>query len=340
MTPLGRALRLALLTCIAIPMVLGALPAVAQEVASTVVGAGDSAIIDRGPKPFIPAGGSKGTAVPVASGAAPNSYALLYFAPAGSADLDDLVQYKAGDSSRAMHIRVQTVAPPLSGDIYTKSSKALFILFVLAILVENGLALLFRWRPFLDYFDTRSVNPLVALGLSLLLVMYFNLDITTGLLNIYAGTNVGANGPGILLTAMIIAGGSAGVNRIFRALGFRPVSADSEPLARPPLDKAWIAVRLGIASKAVGTIAVLIGPQGTPTAAGTINAGSGRMSRLLAYFIRDRHRFPPSGGYVVAPGGPYEVRLEGKDAAGNPLSAGWGPYAIAQGAIIDAVLAP
>ena len=108
------------------------------------------------------------------------------------------------------------------------------MLFILAVLVENGLALIFRWRPFLDYFDSRTVNALFASGFSLFFVYLFNLDVSTTLVNTYSGTNHPVNWPGLVLTGLIIAGGSAGINRIFQALGFRPVGTQDQPVATPP----------------------------------------------------------------------------------------------------------
>jgi hypothetical protein len=52
-------------------------------------------------------------------------------------------------------------------------------------------------------------------------------------------------------------------------------------------------------------------------------------------FLRDLSRFPTSGGFAVRAGTTCEVRLVGRDAAGNAISVQWGPNTIAPGAIVD-----
>jgi hypothetical protein len=204
------------------------------------------------------------------------------------------------------------------------------------VLVESGLALLFRWRPFLDFFDSRSVNSLVAFLFSLVLVRLFNLDIASQLFGTYSESNTlhlndWMGWPGSLLTAMIIAGGSAGVNRIFQSFGFRPTSAQ-EKVQPPDLknDQAWVAVTL-LRDKAVGSVDVLI----KNGVAGTIS-GTSPKDWFWRYFIRDKGRFPQTGGYTVPPGPGYEIELQAYDANGAALPRKkWGPYEIAPRAIID-----
>jgi hypothetical protein len=85
--------------------------------------------------------------------------------------------------------------------------------------------------------------------------------------------------PGSILTAMIIAGGSAGVNRIFQSFGFRPTSAQEAP--PPPHladDQAWVSVTL-LRDHAVGSADVLI----KDAVAGTISGISSKR-RFLRYF--------------------------------------------------------
>jgi hypothetical protein len=86
--------------------------------------------------------------------------------------------------------------------------------------------------------STRAVYALVAFAFSLLFVWLFELDIVTSLINTYSGSKHPVNWPGVLLTTLIIAGGSAGVNRIFQALGFRSLSSHQPPLPTPPLAEA------------------------------------------------------------------------------------------------------
>jgi hypothetical protein len=278
-----------------------------------------------------------GTVVTSETKTTPPQTTLVYMPPAGVRELDDIVNYKIGDVPQTpLQISVRPLAPTLdSGKLYEASFKALFVLLILAVLVESGLALLFRWRPFLDYFDSRTMNALVAFLFSLLLVRLFNLDIASQLIGIYTDSSITLSDwkgwPGSLLTAMIIGGGSAAVNRIFQSFGFRPTSEQERP--KPPeLDntQAWVAVTL-VRDKAVGSAEVLIKDE----VAGTISGSSPRR-RLLRYFVRDKGRFPQTAGYTVVPGAGYEIAVQAYDADGAPLpKKGRGPFAIAPRAIID-----
>jgi hypothetical protein len=111
-----------------------------------------------------------GTVVTSATKVVPPQTTLIYMPPAGVRELDDIVHHKVDNAPQAaLQVNVRPLAPTLdSSRLYDASFKALFVLFILAVLVESGLALLFRWRPFLDYFDSRSMNALVAFVFSLL----------------------------------------------------------------------------------------------------------------------------------------------------------------------------
>jgi hypothetical protein len=312
-------------------------PAAAQD--KIVVRAGDdSAVVARTSQAITNEKATLGSVAKMAQGAGTAATnVLLYLPPVGASEIEDTVQYTVDGKTVTVPIAVKATAPTLTdSEFYAKSFKALFALFILAVLVENGLALIFRWRPFLDYFDSRTVNALVAFAFSLVFVWLFKLDIATTLVNTYAGTGHSVNWPGMLLTASIIGGGSGGVNRMFQALGFRAVSSQQQPPApKPPRTEAWIAVTL-VRKEAVGPVTVLIDePGGNRTVAGTIS-GVGRGPSWWRYVVRDKGRFPTTGGHTVALGKPYEVVLQGMDRAGNPKeSMKWGPYEFAPGALVD-----
>lgn len=280
---------------------------------------------------------ARGGTVTRTSSGVPSRTTLIYMPPAGARELDDIVTYTLDDVAQPqITVNVRPLAPTLdSAKIYDASFKALFVLFILAVLVESGLALLFRWRPFLDYFDSRSMNALVAFLFSLLLVRLFKLDISTQLISVYTDSSYTFDSwkgwPGSLLTAMIIAGGSAGVNRIFQSFGFRPTSSQEQP-KKPELDQseAWIAVTL-LRDKSKGSVVVLINGQVVDTI-----SGSSPRYRFLRYFVRDKGRFPQTGGYSVPAGAKYEIKAE--DANDKQLAASWGPYEIGPRAIIDVEL--
>jgi hypothetical protein len=224
------------------------------------------------------------------------------------------------------------VAGAPDNPVLPESGKAIVKLFVLAALLESALALLFNWRPFVVSFDGRAVKPLVSLGVALIVVLSFGLHTIEDLLKAYGGGELGRDGRFFsqVIEAMIIAGGSSGVNNLLRTLGFRAVPSAEQP-PQPPKTEAWLAVALHRVN-AVGPVQVIAAPAGT---LGTIS-GAQRKSGLASFFLRDKGRLPGSGGKVMEPGKEYAVTVNGTDAAGNPLKP---PPAqkvtLAPGAIVD-----
>jgi hypothetical protein len=230
----------------------------------------------------------------------------------------------------------QQVQPTLTtGDLFSPSFKALFVLFILAVILESGLAIIFNWKLFFTVFDTKATKPLIAILVACLFVFSYKLDITTTLVNLYTSATYPLNAGGQLLTALVIAGGSSGVNRMFQALGFRSVQEGPPPVTKPPPTVAWLAVVLRRVN-AVGTVNVIAGDPAN-NLVGTIN-GLALAGRIRRFFLKDDARFPPSGGHTLSPGN-YAVRLEGVDKNGAKIeSKTWGPYSIEAGSIVDVEL--
>ena len=216
-------------------------------------------------------------------------------------------------------------------EVVEGSFQILFELFVVALLIETALAVIFNWRPFLELFDGRGVKTPIAILFSYIVVEAFNLDLFTKLTNLYTGGSESDQFSGRVLTALILAGGSAAVNNLFVALGFRAVRKAEEIAPKPPLDEAWIAVRMrGPAPK--DPVNVRIGKAGETKVVGTIAQGSPDWP-ALRYFLRDPGRFPQSGGHAVKAPGEYMVELQ--RLGDQAPFASWGPFPIAPGAIID-----
>ncbi|MCC6539074.1 MAG: hypothetical protein IT162_16090 [Bryobacterales bacterium] len=223
-------------------------------------------------------------------------------------------------------------------DIYNQSLAALTMLFVIAVLLENAFALIFNWRVFLTYFNVAGVKTIVMFGVSLLVVVVYNVDILAALIAAYQKLPAPESTPvSKTVTAMILAGGSSVVNRIMVALGFRTASVEKALDPKPPADKAWIAVQATRAS-AVGPIEIRIQDLGPANAnspsplAGTIRFRRPKLRELL---WRNVNRFPPNGGYTVTPGVVYKVTAVGKDAPGKEITAAIGEFVFAPGAIAD-----
>lgn len=224
-----------------------------------------------------------------------------------------------------------------SATIYTESFAALTKLFVLAVLVENALALIFNWRVFLEFFNKRAIKTVVMFLVSLAMVTTFDIDIIADLMAVY---NKASSSPGDVmsttLTALIVAGGSSGVNNLLMALGFRSRLSDEIP--RPPKTEAWIAILVERDSAAIGEVLVQIIPQTAETPAAKHNSIAGSLNarkKLKNLFFPNRNRFPTSGGYKVESGKIYRISVSGKDSSGEGLTGLGDTYSFAPGAIVD-----
>lgn len=244
-----------------------------------------------------------------------------------------VAQREAGRSQEA----ASTAPVDGAGRVVTDSVGILIRLFVLAVILESALTVVFRWRPYLALFDGKAVNPPVTFAAALALVLAFDLDQVGVLIGSYS-TASGGPAPAVhdlgsaVLTALVIAGGSAGVNKMLRALGYRsnPVVED---LPKPARTEAWIAV-LDTSRVRRGTFHVAMRRDtGDWTVLGSITSG-GRQTPRFGWALRNRGRFPPSGGYPVPIDTPIEIGVMGT-APGEVPVAIWGPNALAAGAIVD-----
>lgn len=228
---------------------------------------------------------------------------------------------------------------PSSGPLYEASFRILFKLFIVAAVLEQALALLFNWKLFREYLDERATKPLVAFIVAAFLVWWFDLNLLSDLLRLFAANGSVVPADGVVsgaLTALILGGGSSAVNNLLTTLGLRPVR-EPPAAARPVATAAWVAVKVSRVA-AVGTVTVMAADeQGVQHALGTVD-GAQRF-RIASFFLRDAGRFPPSGGHVLAPG-KWSILLQGRDRANAQLtSAAWGPYQVDAGSVVNLGLA-
>ncbi|MBI4902130.1 MAG: hypothetical protein HY820_00750 [Acidobacteria bacterium] len=230
--------------------------------------------------------------------------------------------------------------------IYRTSGTALTMLFVIAVLMESGFAVLFNWRVFLAYFSVTGVKTLVMIVASVAVVHAFGLDV---LANLVASYKTPEGGPPVdpstisgpvskFITAMVLSGGSAGVNRAMNALGIRS-DRRAEVLPTPPGKKAWIAIRVRGEATRANDIQVRVKEipadqvQNAPDPiAGVILKNRARLSSLI---MRDLNRFPQNGGYTLTPGAVYRITVTATDNTGAELQAMGEQYVFAEGAIVD-----
>lgn len=227
--------------------------------------------------------------------------------------------------------------PQYSAEAYAAMSRTLLMLFTLAVILESALAIIFGWRPFLEFFNARTVKPLVAFLVALGFVSIFHLDLVSALIrDVIKGSTVKSNALGYILTALVLAGGSAAVKNLLVTLGFRKRTAPEEEVPKPPADKAWLAVRLK-RSKARGPVHVFLGsPAANGGALPLVGVIHGESTPGASFLLSDPGRFPGYGGHAVVANSSIAVELVGRDANGERVATPtWGPYTVAGAALID-----
>jgi hypothetical protein len=286
---------------------------------------------------LLSAGLAPAVAVAQASGTTPQATAQTDAAKAEAARAEAAKAAANASSTTTTTTNPAPVNPNNPAGLTEKSVRALLQLFVLAVLLESALALLFNWRPFLAIFDGRGVKSIISLAASLVLVFTFHIDAIRSLMTDFSGA-VPDNTFSKILTAMVVAGGSSGVNNLLRAMGFRQVARADDVAPKPPPDQAWLSV--AVVSRAVvdpkASISVEIMEDGGPYQIAGVITGLSSPGNVWRYFIRDPGRLPQSGGLALKPGATYEVRISGLKRDGTLFtSPAWGPNALRAGAIVD-----
>ena len=263
-------------------LVFSAATALAADAASPgalTVGPGAEVSVDASDKPMVnKSTGLKGTVTLDQLGQPPSIHRLMYKGPADAkTEVSETIRYEKDGKVLEKPVRVTpsvaavspAAAPPPEGP-YAAAFKILLQLFLVAVLLEQALSVIFNWRPFLQNFDARGVKTVVSVVVAWFVVTAFKMDFVKDLVNVYAPAGIASDLSSQLLTAMILAGGSAGVNNLLIALGFRSMRSAEAVAPKPPKKEAWIAVRL-IRDKAVGSVTASIGTEGDkPAVAGII----------------------------------------------------------------------
>ncbi|WP_232798348.1 hypothetical protein [Salinibacter altiplanensis] len=112
-----------------------------------------------------------------------------------------------------------------SGMDRSRVVNVLFLVLALSLVFESAMSVLFDWRLFIRYCEGRGVKTPFIIAVAFLVFLNYDLDIVAELLRGFPeirAQNIGSPTlPGQILTALLIAGGSGGVFRIFARLGIR-----------------------------------------------------------------------------------------------------------------------
>lgn len=198
-------------------------------------------------------------------------------------------------------------------------------LFVVAVILETALSTLFNWRVYREFFNGRAVKTLVMVAFGYAVVTQFGYDIV-GIILAKVGAP-GAPGPlSHILSALVLAGGSATAYQLFKALGLRPPVEPEAAQRQPASDEAWFSVRID-RQRAVGGVEIHVerlegAPEGmaaAPALAGVLGGQPAPLARLRALFLADPMRFPTYGGRSVKAGSDvYRISTTGLAKGAQP----------------------
>lgn len=244
-------------------------------------------------------------------------------------------------SALAQDLAPTTTAASPNDQTYTLSALALTKLAVIAVILEQALAVIFDWKPFRETFDRKAVKPLVSFLFAVGIVHQFKLDIVGELIEAYSSSPVISAGiVSKLVTALVLAGGSGGINRIMQRLGIRS-DLNLKEEAAPPPTHAFVSVVPSLSpvkgTTYTGLTIVGIDSTGAINSLGTVPVDKvGKDPRgILAWFLQEKGRFPPDGGFPMTPG-QWSLRLDAIDSTGAVKSSPvWGPYQLAAGVRVD-----
>ena len=123
----------------------------------------------------------------------------------------------------------------------------LVLFLLLSVVFEAAMTTVFNWRWFAKRFEGRGVKTPLTVVLAWIVVDSFNVDLVSRILNVVGGGDHAATFSGQVLTALLIAGGSDMVYRIFTRLGIRN---SAERAAKAAEARAAAAARRPAAPKA------------------------------------------------------------------------------------------
>lgn len=127
--------------------------------------------------------------------------------------------------------QVVTGAPGSQADTNDRMAKigeVLLLFLILSLVFETALTPIFNWRLFAKHFEGKGWKTPITITLAFVVFLPYNLDIFSAILKIFGNdvnfTLVGGVETGYFgrfVTALLIAGGSDGIYRIFTKLGVR-----------------------------------------------------------------------------------------------------------------------
>lgn len=234
---------------------------------------------------------------------------MLWLPPERKDDLTVELKQGASDSTGkctqtgTLQVLVKVDADPqVSTASVQQAFTVLMAAFVLALLLESAFELLFNWRLFQAYFVGRAWRTPIMFAISFAIVKRFELDLLAEVFAAYhGGKQPTSSWISSALTAMIISGGSVGVNRLLVALNFRPaISKKQEETPKPASTEAYVSIAIRGVKPGQKLNVDMQQSDNVNNKAPTltvITAESG--GRLREILFPSRTRFPHSGGMLL-----------------------------------------
>lgn len=153
--------------------------------------------------------------------------------------------------------------PPQNNDTYQMIIDMLVMIFILAVLIEVALSVLFRWRVFLRKAEGKGWKFPIAFVVSLAIVIAHQIDLPSDVVVAFADKLADGNSDtpafskevGFAISALIIAGGSSSVNSVFERLGWRNPLAQqqkAEQERQKTQGRLWVQVTRPANTSSVG----------------------------------------------------------------------------------------
>lgn len=210
-----------------------------------------------------------------------------------------------------------TRSPEIPNAALEQAFRILMAALVLAVLLESAFALLFNWRLFLEFFVGKAWRTPIMFAAALTIVRYFDFDLMARLFDVYGSE--GRTRPYLgnvftqTISAMVLGGGSVGVNRVLVALGFRSqVRPETIEPTLEPLE-AYVAIRVrGMSDTSMYRVnmdSVDPIPADTPTTLGFVGGSTSVRARLAETLFPVRARIPRSGGLRVSTQKAYRISV-------------------------------
>lgn len=205
-----------------------------------------------------------------------------------------------------------------------KLLKELFLLLLVVTLMESAMTTIFQWRLYRLLFNARAMKTVLMVLVGWSIVRLFDYDVFARILAV-AGLGTGVKSEKTLefvsstystgLSALIMAGGTSGINTLFRSFGFRPQPQEEPVLEPPKQDEAWVSVTIRQV-RAVGPVEVLFrekpaDPADPQRAVVGVTDGRSLFRRIYETLIAVPGRIPNYGGRKVTTDKLYEISVKG-----------------------------